>query len=49
LDLDQTDLAQEDSDQELVPDLEVDFEPYNWLFTNAKANRVNGIDAGQRQ
>jgi hypothetical protein len=44
-----SDLAQEDSDEEPVPDLDVSFERYNWLFTNAKADRVNGVDAGQRR
>jgi hypothetical protein len=31
----------------MVPELNVDFATYDWLFTVAKANRVGGIDAGQ--
>jgi hypothetical protein len=49
VDLDQSDMAQEDSDQEPVPDLEVAFEQYDWLFTIAKSDRVRSIDAGQRR
>jgi hypothetical protein len=47
--LDQAILGQKDSDQEpppMVPDPDVNFDPYNWLFTASKADRKGGIDAG---
>jgi hypothetical protein len=47
--LDQAVLGQKDSDQEpppMVPDPDVNFDPYNWLLTASKANRKGGIDAG---
>jgi hypothetical protein len=52
VELDQSDVAQDDfdgepaSNQEPVPDLEVDFSQYDWLFTTSKGDRVGGVDAG---
>lgn len=47
--LDQSVLGQQDSDREpppMVPDPDVKFYLYNWLFTASKADRKGGIDAG---
>jgi hypothetical protein len=55
VELNQSDVAQEECDQEPVPDhklvleLEVNFEQYDWLFTTAMANHVESVDAGQRR